>query len=236
MEINNIYVRYDINRKTPPCRIAVTHVNDVNTRIIELELTQNGEALELGAECTVSASVTARLTNQLIGNNIPCSVTENGTILIPADNLHFRGRKDINVEVSVFDSSNAGQLTLPYPLWIRVNPSVLDNAEITDESLGTIPELLDQARELVENYHYVPTQEELEQVSEMVDTSGKEDVSRKQSSISNQSMTSDSVCYPNINAVRNFVNYVRRDIENYVDEEIDAAIQTAVGGIENGSY
>lgn len=38
MEIKNICISYDIDRSCPPKRASVTHVNDVNTRIIELTL------------------------------------------------------------------------------------------------------------------------------------------------------------------------------------------------------
>ena len=47
MEIKNICVSYDIDRNCPPKRASVTHVNDVNTRIIELTLRQGDDKLNL---------------------------------------------------------------------------------------------------------------------------------------------------------------------------------------------
>lgn len=52
---------------------------------------------------------------------------------------------------------------------------------------------------------------------------------RKVKVISNQSQEGDSdTNYPTVGAVRDFVNLVKEDLEDYIDEEI--------GGIENGSY
>lgn len=210
MEINNIYVRYDINRKIPPNRILVSHVNDVNTRVIELALTQGDEALVPESDCIASAAIVERRTKMLINDGIACTVTSTGTILVPIDNLHFRNKMDIHVEVSVCDSTGEKVLALPYPLWIRVNPSILDNAEIAEESLGTVPELLEEAKELVENYHYEPTRSELEQIAQMVDVSGKAD---KATTLSGYGIT-----------------------DAYTKNQVDAAIQTAIGGVENGAY
>jgi len=53
------------------------------------------------------------------------------------------------------------------------------------------------------------------------DVSGKENTSNKKTSISNQSQTGDKdTNYPTVGAVRDFVNLVKDDLEDYVDEEI----------------
>ncbi len=233
MEVKNIKLIYDIDRSFPPKRILVTHVNDVNTRIIELTLCQGDSELELGEGCSANASIVERRTKHLINDNINCAIDENGKIIIPVDDLHFRNKMDINIEVSVFNSARTKVLTLPYPLWIRVNPSVLDEAEVTDESRGTVPELLEEAREIIEGERYVLTEEDKQEIAAMVDVSGKESVIHKRDSISNQSQTGDSdTNYPTVGAVRDFVNYVKGDLEDYVEYYVDEAI----GGIENGSY
>ena len=265
MEIKNIKILYDINRDYPPKRVLVSHVNDVNTRVIELTLTEGGEALEIGEGSTAAASVVERKTKRLINSSVACSIDRDGNIIIPIDDLHFRGKMDINIEVTVYDSSNTKVLTLPYPLWIRVNPSILDDAEVTDDSRGTVPELLEAAREIIDGERYVLTDADKAEIAGMVDISSKENVVNKKSAIANQSQTGDSdTNYPTVGAVRDFTNNKLSDLEDYVDDELDAmdadkadkattlagygitdaytkaevntAIQTAIGGIENGSY
>lgn len=237
MEIKNIRVIYNINRKHPPERITVTHVNDVNTRTVELELRQGDEPVEITSDYTVKAAIVERKTKILINDNIPCTLNDTGNILIPIDNLHYRNKMDINVEVSITGITNGHVLTLPYPLWIRVNPSILDNAEISDESLGTVPELLEEAQELIENYHYILSEEDIEQISEALNINDKESVSNKIGSITDGSEaliyydsegvmhTRDPlVVYPNYQAVKNYVldkvTEINQDIEsmpNYSD-------------------
>lgn len=233
MEIKNIYVIYNINRKNPPERISVNHVNDVNTRIVEIELRQGDEPVEISSDYTAKAAIVERRTKKLINDNILCTVNDKGNILIPVDDLHYRDKMDINVEVTITGNANGKSLTLPYPLWIRVNPSILDNAEVTDKSLGTIPELLEEAEELVENYHYVLTESEKQDIAALVDVSEKENSANKKTSISAQSQTGDNdTNFPTVGAVRNFVYYVKDDLEGYVEDYVDEAL----GGIENGSY
>lgn len=195
MELNNIFKSYDINRTCPPKRITVTHVNDVNTRIIELELTQGDEKLVFDSGCTAFASFVDRGTKQLIKDSTGCSINERGNVLIPIDNLHFHGKKDVNIEVSVKNQSQQQALALPFPLWVRVNPSILDDAEVTEDSLGTVPELLEEVRQAL-------------------DVEGKEESVNKKTSISIQAREGDDeTFYPTVGAVRNY-------IEAHTDTEI----------------
>ena len=76
MEIKNIKLIYDINRDFPPKRVLVSHVNDVNTRVIELTLTEGGDTLELGEGSTAAASVVERRTKRLINSSIACTINE----------------------------------------------------------------------------------------------------------------------------------------------------------------
>ena len=71
---------YDINRNHRLNIVSVTHVNDVNSRIIELELTQGKDALEVGQSCTATASIVERKNNSLINDNVPCSLSKSENI------------------------------------------------------------------------------------------------------------------------------------------------------------
>ncbi len=146
MNIQTISMSYDINRKTPVDMIAVTHINDVSARVLELTLYQNGEKMTVDSGCEVLASIVDRNTKQLIMGEITCSVTQDGNILVPVDTLPIRARHDLHVEVSITDLVTEQTLTLPYPIFLRVNPSVLDDAEPSETSEGTVPELLEAAR------------------------------------------------------------------------------------------
>ena len=53
----------------------------------------------------------------------------------------------------------------------------------------------------------------------------KEDKKYKKTEISSQSQTGDSdICYPTVGAVRDFVNYIKTDLEDYYDNELNKMI------------
>ena len=55
-----------------------------------------------------------------------------------------------------------------------------------------------------------------------IDVSDKEDIKNKLSAISNQSQEGDSdKNYPTVGAVRDFVDFTKNDLENYVDDELN---------------
>lgn len=76
---------------------------------------------------------------------------------------------------------------------------------------------------------YVLTAQDKTEIAGMVDVTGKENTANKKTSISNQSQTGDSdTFYPTVGAVRNFVNLVKDDLEDYVDEEIGSIPEVTV--------
>ena len=161
-------------------------------------------------------------TKRLINSSIVCTIDRNGKIIIPIDDLHFRGKMDINVEVTIHESSQTKVLTLPYPLWIRVNPSILDCAEVSDESRGTVPELLEEARAIIDGDHYILTEDDKQEIAGMVNITGKENIANKKTSISNQSQTGDgNIYYPTVGAVRNYIENEVSELEDYVDDEFN---------------
>lgn len=152
-----VFYEYDIEKTVGPDLISIGHADDCNSEVIELRLVQNGEQVDV-SDAEVTARYVMRKSHILLGDNVACTVNENGNILVPFDNSVISGRKgDMDVEVSVSDGSNV--LTLQFPLWVRVRGSVLDNAEISETSQGKAVELLEQAAQ------------ELQRVSGFTDTS-----------------------------------------------------------------
>ena len=139
-----IFFTYDLERKRGVDLIAIIHVDDRSTEVLEVALTQNGEPVSMAGKTVIARFVSAK-TKILFSDNVACSVNEQGNILIPFDNAVIRSRKcDLKIEVNITDGDE--ELTLQFPLWVRVNGSILDNAEITPESQGVISELLEEVK------------------------------------------------------------------------------------------
>lgn len=151
MEVKTIYVNYDIRRLRPPNLIAFTHEKDKNTQVIELHLTDGDEPMTLAADYTYTAAIVNSDTKALINDSIDCELNEDGNVLIPIDDLHVRGRQSLKIELTVTDEQGEQVLSLPFPIWVKVSGSILDDAQVTHESEGTVPELLEEAKEALEN-------------------------------------------------------------------------------------
>lgn len=147
MNVNNLITVYDINTGCPPGRIVVSHDSDVNTRTVEVRFRQGVIPLAISTDCTAKAAFVERQSNILIDDNVPCTVTEAGSVLIPVDDLHRQGRFDMSIELTVTNQDGEKVLVTPFPMWITVNGSILNEAEVTEESKGTVPELLEAAEE-----------------------------------------------------------------------------------------
>ena len=140
-----IFFAYDLQRKRGVDMIAVIHVDDRNTEVLEVAVTQDGEPVNMSGK-TVTARFVDSKTKVLFSDHVTCSVNEQGHLMIPIDNAVIQSRKcDLKIEISIADGSDI--LTLQFPLWVRVNGSILDQAETTPESQGTIPEQLEDIRE-----------------------------------------------------------------------------------------
>ena len=150
MNVNNIITTYDINRSCPPGRIVVSHDCDVNTRTVEVFFRQGVVPLVISQDCTAKAAFVEQQSNILINDNVSCTVTESGSVLIPIDNLHRQGPFDMWVELSITNQDDDKVLVTPFPIWVAVNGSILNEAEVTEESKGTVPELLEEAAEALD--------------------------------------------------------------------------------------
>lgn len=151
MNVKPKFVYYDIRRMNPVNLISYTHENDVDTQVLEVNMLDNGEPIELDADYTYSAAIVNRDTKALINDNISCELNDSGNVLIPIDNFHTLGAQDLLIELTITDGDGNQVLVTPFPLWIHVNASILDDAQVTPESQGTVPELLEEAKEALEN-------------------------------------------------------------------------------------
>ena len=129
---------------------AVIHIDDKNTEMLDLSLMQGGEHIAVSQNSTVTARFVRVKDKILISDNVPCAVQENGNIHIPIDNAAAHMLVgEIKIEVNIVDENDI--LTMQFPLVIKVNNTILADAEISPESEGTIPELLEEAREAAED-------------------------------------------------------------------------------------
>ena len=129
---------------------AVIHIDDKNTETLDLSLMQGGEHIAVSLNSTVTARFVRVKDKILISDNVACTVQENGNISIPIDNAAAHMLVgEIKIEVTIVDENDI--LTMQFPLVIKVNNTILADAEISPESEGTIPELLEEAREAAES-------------------------------------------------------------------------------------
>ena len=150
MNVKPKFVYYDIRRKQSVCLTMYTHENDVDTQVLEVSMLDDGEPIELSTDYTYTAAIVNRDTKALINDNISCELNDSGNVLIPIDNFHTLGAQDLLIELTITDSAGNQVLVTPFPLWIHVNASILDDAQVTPESQGTVPELLEGAKEQLE--------------------------------------------------------------------------------------
>lgn len=154
-----ILYEFDLKTMLRPNLIAVVHIDDRNNDSIELKVTQGGAAVNLTGK-TVTARMVMRRTHELIDDNVACTVNESGNIVIPFDRPAVKTAVgDMNIEVNIAETN--GELTLQFPLWVRVNNSILSSAEVTPRSEGTIPELLKNVRDELERVKGFTTRDDV---------------------------------------------------------------------------
>ena len=137
-------LNYDLNRMSAMDLISVIHIDDFNTRFIKLSLSDRGSPFSVAGSTVIARFVTVN--GVLLNDNVSCTVTEDGKILIPIDAAAVNSVAcDLKIEVNITQGTDV--LTLPFPLWVRVRGSILETSGISPESQGTIPDLLHQVQE-----------------------------------------------------------------------------------------
>lgn len=209
MIVKPICAAYDVNRKfgfNATEAITIEHEEDFKTRFIDLFLYENNikNAVDVsGATVTARMVTTPEFDSLLLNDNVSCSVGEKqGHIVVPIDKAVLPSYPcEFLVEIHIENGEDV--LVLPFPLWVKMNASILDDAGVTPESKGTVPELLEEATQALEaaeeaieesDSHYHSIQEEL---------NGKEDKANKVTEITDDNTAAQ---YPTAVAVRNYRN------------------------------
>ena len=145
-----IYYEFNLDARTSPSKlIAISHVDDKYSEVLEVAVKQNDRFVYMGGATVVARMVLHREKDYLLSDSVPCTVNANGNILIPFDNAVVKTSQGV-VKIEVNITRDTDELTLQFPLWVSVNGSILDNAEVTPESEGTIPDLLKDAADALE--------------------------------------------------------------------------------------
>ena len=142
-----IYTEFNLDAKVGISQmIAITHTDDRNADVLEVNVRQNGAHIDLTGATVFARMVLHKDRDYLLSDSVPCTVSDSGNVLIPFDNAVVPVQKGkIKIEVNLTQADSV--LTLQFPLWVSVNGSILDNAEVTPESRGTVPDLLREAAE-----------------------------------------------------------------------------------------
>ncbi len=144
METKPIQFLYNINRMEAVNLIATIHIDDYDTRFLEIVPIDDKTPLVIQGATVTARFVTRK--NSLLSDNVACTVTDKNTIIIPIDAAAVHSCAcDVKIEVNIVNGTDV--LTLPFPLWVRVRGSILGNAHVSPDSEGTIPELLKEVEE-----------------------------------------------------------------------------------------
>ena len=145
-----IYHEFDLNATSGYSKvISLTHTDDAHVDVIELCVKQQGVPVDITGATVVARMVVHSTADILLNDSVPCTINSAGNILIPFDNAAIQSRKGI-VKIEVNITRTPDILTLQLPLWVKINGSILDDATVDPHSEGTIPELLKDAADALE--------------------------------------------------------------------------------------
>lgn len=149
MNIKPITVDYNINRLVGVDLIAMNHVDDFNTRFLELRIYQGDKKIDLdGCSAVAKYALADNKRCFLLNENVGCTTTDEGNLLVPVDSKIIPKHKGLLlIEVEITDADN-NVLTLPFPLRIKLKESIISGSELIPESEGTVTEIL---RDLLDN-------------------------------------------------------------------------------------
>ena len=162
-----IEYHFDLNTKSQPKVLCVTHTDDYKSEVLKVGVYQGNIKYDL-LQTVITARMVMRWTHELLADNVACTLSQDCDILIPIDSSVIPVRAgEMLVEVNISSTEvSREQLTLQFPLIVRVNGSILETAEITPDSRGTIPELLEEVEQELERVQGFATEA---QVFEILD-------------------------------------------------------------------
>ena len=140
-----IYTEFNLDAMSGNSRaIAVSHIDDTNTEVLEVCVRQGGSKIDLTG-ATVKARMVWHKEKTLVSDNVACTI-DGGNVLIPFDNAAIQTHEGIlKIEVNITRQRDV--LTLQFPIYVRINDTILADAKVTPESQGTVPELLKEVKE-----------------------------------------------------------------------------------------
>lgn len=228
----------DINRPNHYTVDFIAHVGDKNTRYIDITFNADGEPIELEQGCT--ATVTYVSDGVLIEQAAECDV-DGSTVVVGIDTGKVENLRSgiLEIQPKIVDSSG-NIIVSQIPVLVRISPDIAEYGQVDDDSLGTYAEVVREIaaargsytdlKDRLENTA-APTDEQVaEAVSDYLDEHpAVESTTYKKSKITNQSQTGDDdTYYPTVGAVRDFVNFTKTDLEDYIDDEISSIPETTV--------
>ena len=141
MNIPHQVYKIDINNINEPQTRIIECATDSGVRFVDVELWADSVQVTLPEGCTaIAIFVTDGI---LINDSVTCEISSDLTsVIVPIDNDVIQSKSGImSVQVEITDAEQ-NVLALPYAFKVRVKKSILENAKITDESIGTVAEIM----------------------------------------------------------------------------------------------
>ncbi len=207
-------IKMDINSINPPLVKLIEHVNDSNVRYVDLAFYSDSVKINIPESASILATFVTD--GVLISEDVECSINSSGNIEIPIDNskiLSKSGLMLVEVRITETDDTSTAVLNTPFAFKVRVNPSIKDDAHISEKSYGTTAELLKEIAEARGSYDTV-----LEHINSKADEDKTEFLSNK---ISDRTHITDTEGnYPSIEYLNGYY-YNYEEVDNLLDEKLD---------------
>jgi hypothetical protein len=209
-------IKMDINLINPPFIKLIEHVNDCNVRYVDLEI--YSDSVKMNIPETATALATFVTDGVLISEDVECSINSSGNIEIPVDNSKIQSKSGLMlVEVRIVETGDTSTTVLntPFAFKVRVNPSIKDNAHISEKSYGTTAELLKEIAEARGSYDTI-----LEHINSKSDKDKTEFLSNKVSDRTHITDTGEN--YPSIEYLDSYY-YNYTEIDDLLGEKLDSS-------------
>ena len=140
MNIPHRKISVDINRLNYLTVDLIGHINDENTRYLDLTFTVDDEVIELEQGCT--ASVTYAAEGFLLAQDVECDINDNA-VIIGFDNEKIENSRSgiLEIQPKVVDSSG-NVLTLQIPIRVRISADLAQIRKVDGKSEGSYAEVV----------------------------------------------------------------------------------------------